>query len=115
MIYAIQHHPLEDLGHFTERLAVRGLAFQHILASSDALPQPQFGDRVILLGGHVNVDDAAHLPWLAREIEWLRRSLSDGYSVFGICLGAQLLNVILVVIRKDTVPTRVISDKIQFC
>ncbi len=92
MIYAIQHHPLEDLGLLAPALARRGLSFCSVHAPYEALPQLQTGDRVVLLGGPVNVADASHLAWLAREQQWLKQALTNGHSVLAICLGAQLLS-----------------------
>ncbi|MFN0011021.1 MAG: type 1 glutamine amidotransferase [Phycisphaerales bacterium] len=46
---------------------------------------------VISLGGKVNVADAARLPWLQAEMDYLRGAHERGLPVIGICLGAQLI------------------------
>jgi len=46
---------------------------------------------VISLGGPMNVSDAPNLPWMQREIEYLRGAHDRRLPVIGICLGHQLL------------------------
>lgn len=46
---------------------------------------------VIALGGHMNVSDAASMPWLQQEMDYLRGAHERQLPVIGICLGHQLL------------------------
>jgi GMP synthase (glutamine-hydrolysing) len=48
-------------------------------------------DAVIVLGGHMNVDQEARYPWLREENEVIRGLVERGVPFFGICLGGQLL------------------------
>jgi GMP synthase (glutamine-hydrolysing) len=78
-------------------LAERAVAAGHELAEwtpghGEHMPAPleEFG-AVVVLGGGMNVRDAARLPWLGGEVELLRDALQSGLPTLGICLGAQLL------------------------
>jgi GMP synthase (glutamine-hydrolysing) len=55
-----------------------------------ALPR---GDLLVVMGGPMGVADcgSALYPFLAAEVDLLKRCLADGTPVLGICLGAQLL------------------------
>lgn len=48
-------------------------------------------DGVISLGGGMNVSDAATLPWLQAEMDYLRGAHERQLPVVGVCLGAQLI------------------------
>src|SRR3954447_4641461 len=48
-------------------------------------------DAVIVLGGDQNVGEELEHPWLHEEYDVLRRWVSDGTPLLGICLGAQTL------------------------
>src|SRR6266487_4330725 len=46
---------------------------------------------LVVLGGPMGVGDAAAYPFLAKEVELLKRMIAADRPVLGICLGAQLL------------------------
>ena len=48
-------------------------------------------DWLILLGGPMNVDEAAEFPWLNEEKKYLRTAIDAGKVCLGLCLGGQLL------------------------
>lgn len=50
-------------------------------------------ELLVVMGGPMGVGDIGdpRWPFLAREVGLLRRVLTDGHAVLGICLGAQLL------------------------
>ena len=48
-------------------------------------------DAVIVLGGDQNVGEEVRHPWLHEEYDALRRWVTDGTPLLGICLGAQTL------------------------
>jgi GMP synthase-like glutamine amidotransferase len=48
-------------------------------------------DAVLVLGGHMNVDQEERYPWLRGEDEVIRGLVERGVPFFGICLGGQLL------------------------
>ncbi len=54
-------------------------------------PQLDRYEALIVLGGPMNADQINTFPNLLTEVEIIREAVSDGMSVLGICLGAQLL------------------------
>lgn len=46
---------------------------------------------VVSLGGTMNVRDAAQIPWMRAEMEYLRRAHEAELPVVGVCLGSQML------------------------
>jgi GMP synthase (glutamine-hydrolysing) len=64
------------------------------LSAGAAVPQAlDPADVLVVMGGPMSVSDVGSeaYPWLALEIELLRRRLLRSEPVLGICLGAQLL------------------------
>lgn len=59
--------------------------------NDEPIPNPDFYDALIVLGGPMSVHDEVKYPWLIREKRSIDRALNDGKKVLGICLGAQLL------------------------
>ena len=57
----------------------------------EALPHVDDVDLLIIMGGTMSVNDEANFPWLKIEKRWLRRYLSLGKPVIGLCLGGQLI------------------------
>lgn len=57
----------------------------------EALPSVEEVDLLIIMGGTMSVNDEANYPWLKIEKRWLRRYLSYGKPVIGLCLGGQLI------------------------
>jgi GMP synthase-like glutamine amidotransferase len=56
---------------------------------------PPHISALIPLGGAMGALDDVIAPWLAPERELIRRTVSEGIPVIGICLGAQLLGAAL--------------------
>ncbi|AQA05773.1 glutamine amidotransferase [Mycobacterium sp. MS1601] len=46
---------------------------------------------IIVMGGPMGAGDGAEVPWIDREISFLRRAVDADVPVWGVCLGAQLL------------------------
>ena len=91
----LQHIDREGPGLITELGRQRGLGVQVLrldlgVQVPDTLPA---GDVLVVMGGPMAVDDVEdpRYPFLAREIELLRKVLAAGQPVLGVCLGAQLL------------------------
>lgn len=90
-----QHLHREGPGTIAEICARRGLAVEvRSLDRGDAVPEAlDAGDLAIVMGGSMGVGDVgdARYPFLARELELLRKLLAARQPVLGVCLGAQLL------------------------
>ena len=95
-LHGIRHESFEKEGEIAVWAAQRG----HSLASTDlwsgqALPDLSSFDWCIVMGGPMGVYDEAEYPWLAAEKRFLRSAVDAGKLVLGVCLGAQLLSVVL--------------------
>lgn len=55
-----------------------------------AFPDPGRYDVIVALGARWAAYDDS-LPWIAAEMDMLRRALDGGAAVFGVCFGGQLL------------------------
>ena len=90
-VLVFRHVPFEGLG----RIAA-ALRLQHIETEYADLYQPEAPacdiaayDALIFLGGPMSVND--DLPFLRREMEYVRAAMERRQPVLGICLGAQLI------------------------
>lgn len=91
-IHALQHVVFEGLGHIEQWITTQGhsLRISHLYAG-DALPALNEFDRLVIMGGPMNIYEDKRYPWLAAERDFIRRAIDAGKSAVGICLGAQLL------------------------
>ena len=91
-IHALQHVDFEGLGHIDHWIADRGhsLTMTRFFAGEE-LPSPDQFDRLIIMGGPMNIYEDDRYPWLAQERAFIKEALARGKSAVGICLGAQLL------------------------
>lgn len=91
-IHALLHVEFEGLGHIGRWIADRGHALTlSRLHGGDPLPRMADFDRLVIMGGPMNIyEDALH-PWLPGERALIREAIAAGKSAVGICLGAQLL------------------------
>jgi GMP synthase (glutamine-hydrolysing) len=87
----VRHVEIEDLGYLGAALERNGLRCRYV--DADRLPAEELvdADCLIVLGGPMGVYEQKAFPFLAIEIDTLRRRLAAGRPVLGICLGAQLL------------------------
>ncbi len=90
-VLAFRHVPFEGIGLIGRTLAERNIEVDYAdLYCADAeVPDAAAYDGLIFLGGPMSVND--DLPYLAREMEWIRQAVAQGRPVLGICLGAQLI------------------------
>jgi GMP synthase-like glutamine amidotransferase len=91
-VHFLQHVAFEGLGSIETWLNQR----QWELTSTrfflnETLPDVEGLDFIIAGPGPMSVNDEAELPWLKVEKEFLRKAMSRGTPVLGICLGAQLI------------------------
>lgn len=88
----LRHVPFEGPGAIGEWLIARGYALDTVhLYNDDPLPAPDQLDWLVVMGGPMGVNDRDSVPFMAREIAFLKQALQQDYPVVGICLGAQLL------------------------
>ncbi len=57
----------------------------------EPLPGLEDFDLLVLMGGPMSVNDEEKFPWLKLEKKFITDAIAQGKSVFGVCLGAQLI------------------------
>lgn len=62
------------------------------LYEGEKLPEIDSFDMLIILGGHMSVNDEKKYPWLKDEIAFIKSAIEADKCVVGICLGAQLIS-----------------------
>jgi GMP synthase-like glutamine amidotransferase len=92
----LQHAEHENLGCIAPWLARRGDAVSCTrLYARDPLPDASDFDRLIVMGGPMNIYEYELHPWLHAEKAFIRQAIDAGRSVLGICLGSQLIADVL--------------------
>jgi GMP synthase-like glutamine amidotransferase len=91
-IHVLQHTQLSTPGTVTDWLNERGLTAKTTrFFEGDSLPDVEDVDFLIILGGGMGVHDEQDYPWLIQEKMFIRHCLDEHKTIFGICLGAQLI------------------------
>lgn len=95
-LHSIRHESFEKEGEIGVWAAQRGHALSHTdLWNGETLPPLDSFDWLIVMGGPMGVYDEDKYPWLAPEKAFLKQAADAGKLVLGVCLGAQLLSVVL--------------------
>lgn len=92
-VLVFQHVAAEPLGTLDRLIRARGhrIRFVNFERNPDAVPDVCAYDGLIVLGGPMNVVDAAQRRHLHTELTQIELALKAGIPLLGICLGAQLL------------------------
>jgi GMP synthase (glutamine-hydrolysing) len=92
-LLVFQHAAAEPLGVLDPMLRRWGFRIRYVNFARDPAAQLDPGryNGLVVLGGPMNVDQAAAYPHLQTEIAAIRAALQLELPVLGICLGAQLL------------------------
>ncbi len=61
------------------------------LSEITSFPSVSDIDWLIIMGGPISANDENNHPWLVAEKQFIKRVIDNGKTVFGICLGAQLI------------------------
>jgi len=87
----LRHLSFEHVGVWQRSLERRGFTLTYCDAPREDLAavDVETPDLVIALGGPVGVHDAERYPFLAGELDMVKRRLATGRPLLGICLGAQ--------------------------
>jgi GMP synthase-like glutamine amidotransferase len=95
-LHALQHVPFEGVGAIAAWAADRGhtLATTHLYAGEIPPPVGEY-DLLVVMGGPMGVYDEQDHPWLAGEKKAIEAAVAGNKAVLGICLGAQLVAVVL--------------------
>ena len=90
-VVAFRHVPFEGLGLIQPALEDNGISveFPDLFRDDAAMPEVATADGLIFMGGPMSAND--DLPYLKREIEFIRQAVERGQPVLGVCLGSQLI------------------------
>jgi GMP synthase-like glutamine amidotransferase len=89
-VIVVRHHDIDSAGFIADAFEARGAELSvHLFPDDGPLPAPGGADHVVVLGAVSSVNDPD--PWIAGELDWLRRADQAGVPVLGICFGAQAL------------------------
>lgn len=94
---AVRHVHFEDLGVLEPVLAEQGYAVRYVDAPTEDLAglDAAAPDLVVVLGGPIGACDELAYPFLAKELDFVRRRLDAKGALLGICLGAQVIARVL--------------------
>lgn len=91
-IVVVQHVPFERAGLIESWALERGHSVSvSRMYAAEVLPSADAMDLLVSMGGPMGVSDADRIPFLASEMDLMRRLFSQGGRILGVCLGAQLL------------------------
>lgn len=92
-VHVLQQAPHESLGSLESHFRAAGVACRNVPLYQTPEPAWDWNQvaALVVLGGHMNVDEVAEYPFLQQEVDWIREALQRNVPVLGICLGAQLL------------------------
>lgn len=92
MIWILQNQDIVPAGRYGGLLAKSGHEVRTVmLHHGQALPQPDSGDGLLVLGGTMGLHDAGSHPWLQPLKRFMAEAADKNLPLLGICLGAQLL------------------------
>ncbi|MET4163363.1 GMP synthase (glutamine-hydrolyzing) [Marinobacterium sp. MBR-111] len=86
---AIVHDRNDVLGCLPELLTELNISLS-VIAVTDTLPAPQDADIFFVMGSPESAHDNS-LPWIEKELSWLRMMLASAKPLFGICFGSQII------------------------
>ena len=95
-IHYFQHVPYEGLGNIENWIKSKKYALSATrFYAGDPLPKLSEIDSLIIMGGPMGAYDDKKYPWLTAEKQFISESIDAGKKVLGICLGAQLIAIVL--------------------
>lgn len=94
-VHVIQHVPFETPGMIAEWATERGHTLDVTRAWTDGFPAEAGEGLLVVLGGPMCATDDGALPWLRSEKRYIAESIAAGGPVLGVCLGAQVIALVL--------------------
>jgi GMP synthase-like glutamine amidotransferase len=95
-IHSLQHVPFEDMAMIESWAREKGHDISRtLLFESEALPELEKFDWLVIMGGPMNIYEEEKYPWIAAEKIFIREAIEGGKVILGICLGAQLVADVL--------------------
>jgi GMP synthase (glutamine-hydrolysing) len=90
-ILILKNVPNEGPGTIEDFLAAEKREYSVVDLSSEEIPGTENVDTLVILGGHMSVNDADRYPYIHREIELVKDFALKKRRMLGICLGAQIM------------------------
>ncbi len=94
-VHVIQHVRFEVPGLIAEWAEERGHTLTITRAWADSFPAQAEEGLLVVLGGPMGAADDDALPWLRPEKHFIAETIAAGGPVLGVCLGAQILALVL--------------------
>ena len=95
-IHYLQHVPFEDVAYMGNWAKENGICFSPIrLYENDPYPPLSDFEALIIMGGPMGAGDDQIYPWLKSEKAYIWKAIQKNKIVVGVCLGAQLIAVVL--------------------
>ncbi len=95
-IHWLQHVPFEGLGRIENWALENGHRVTCTrLFAGEPLPRQDEFQMLVVMGGPMGVHDDEKCDWLHREKEFIQASIQAKKPILGVCLGAQLLALVL--------------------
>jgi GMP synthase-like glutamine amidotransferase len=89
-VIVVRHHDIDSAGFIADGFEARGAELPvHLFPDDGPLPALDGAGHIVVLGAVSSVNDPD--PWIAEELDWLRRADQADVPVLGICFGAQAL------------------------
>ncbi len=91
-LHYIEHVPFEPPGSILKWATAKnlGITATKLYLEID-FPDPDEFDFLVIMGGPMNIYEYQKYIWLKPEKEFIKACLERGKSIFGVCLGSQLL------------------------
>ncbi len=90
---ALIHAKTDLTGSLPDILLELGIGLE-VVCVEDDLPDPKVLELLFVMGSIDSAYDDS-LPWLQKEMAWLRQVIDNGTPVLGICFGSQLIARVL--------------------
>jgi len=90
-VLILKNVPNEGPGTIADFLAAEKREYLIVDLSTEEIPFTDDFDTLIILGGHMSVNDADGYPYIRREIELVKDFALKKKKMLGICLGAQIM------------------------
>lgn len=91
-MHVLQHVPFEGPAAIAPWAQAHGFEMTSTALFENApLPQVADFDWLVIMGGPMNIYEHGAYPWLEPEKRFIRAAIDAGKTVFGACLGGQLI------------------------
>jgi len=90
-IVVLQHVDYEGPDKIGDWARERGHTLATVVPLFESFPDPGDFDLLVVMGGPMGAYEDASYPWLTAEKRFISDSIAAGRSVFGVCLGCQLV------------------------